>query len=82
MSQSEDAHRDLDRLLTRKCRRASSAVGVVKEILAIAKVDMREANVLDNWIADDDPAKAIYSEAYWKRRAFVKDLREFIAANS
>ena len=81
VSQSEDARREIDRLLTRKCNRADSAVGVVKEVYAIAKLDMKEANVLDNWIEDDDPTKAIYSELYWKRRALVESLREFIAAN-
>lgn len=81
VSQSEDARREVDRLLTRKCNRADSAVGVVREILAIAKIDMREANVLDNWIEDDHPTKAIYSELYWKRRALVESLREFVVAN-
>ncbi|MEM7501018.1 MAG: hypothetical protein AAF417_03190 [Pseudomonadota bacterium] len=79
VSQSDDARREIDRLLTRKCNRADSAVGVVKEVYAMAKLDMKEANVLDNWIADDDPTKAIYSELYWKRRALVESLRKFIA---
>ena len=81
VSQSEDARREIDRLLTRKCNRADSAVGVVKEMYAIAKLDMKEANVLDNWIEEDDPTKAIYSELYWKRRALVESLREFFVAN-
>ncbi len=79
MSQSDDAAREVDRLLTRKCDRAVSATAVVKEVLAIAKLDMREANALDNWIAEDDPTKSIYSERYQKRRELVKSLREFIA---
>ncbi len=81
VSHSHDARREIDRVLSRKCNRADSAVGVVREILAIAKLDMKEANVLDNWIAEDDPTKQIYSELYRKRRTFVKGLREFIAAN-
>ena len=56
-------------------------MSVVKEMYAIAKLDMKEANVLDNWIEEDDPTKAIYSELYWKRRALVDSLREFIVAN-
>ena len=80
MSQSEDASLEIDRLLTRKCNRADTATGVVKEVLAIAKLDMKEANVVDNWISEDDPTKAIYSERYRKIRAFVDTLREFIAA--
>lgn len=79
ISQSDDAAREIDRLLTRKCNRAVSAAAVVKEILTIAKLDMKEANTLDNWIAEDDPTKSIYSERYQKRRALVQSLREFIA---
>ncbi|MGI9234682.1 MAG: hypothetical protein ACR2RD_13695 [Woeseiaceae bacterium] len=82
MAQSDDAHREIDRVLTRKCNRADSCAGVVKEVLAIAKLDMREANTLDNWIPDDDPTKAIYSELYWKRRTLVESLQEFVAAAS
>lgn len=81
ISQSDDARRELDKQLTRRCHRADSAEGVVREILTIAKVDMKEANVLDNWISEDDPTKAIYSELYWKRRAFVDSLREFLLAS-
>lgn len=79
ISRSADADREIDRVLTRKCNRADSAQAVVKEILAIAKIDMKEANILENWIPEGDPTKAIYSERYWKRRSFVGDLREFVA---
>ncbi|MDJ0917176.1 MAG: hypothetical protein QNJ05_05375 [Woeseiaceae bacterium] len=76
---SSDAAREIDRLLTRKCNRADSAVAVLKEILTIAKQNMKSANWLDNATPDDDPTKAIYSELYWKRREFVSILRELIA---
>ena len=82
MSQSEDASREIDRVLTRKCNRADTATGVVKEVLAIARIDLKEANVLDNWISENDPTKAIYAERYRKRREFVDTMREFIAASS
>ena len=78
-AQSTDAHREIDRLLTRKCNRAESSQAVIREILAVAKLDMRETNTLDEWIPDDDPTKAIYSERYWKRRKLVEFLRAFIA---
>lgn len=81
VAQSDDARRELDKQLTRRCNRADSAEGVVREILAIAKIDLKEANVLDNWISEDDPTKPIYSELYWKRRAFVDSLREFLLAS-
>lgn len=78
VAMSSDANREIDRLLTRKCNRAESASAVVREILAAARTDMKTMNTLDNWIADDDPAKPIYAEAYWKRRKFVDDLRAFL----
>ena len=79
MRQSGDASHEIDRLLTRKCNRADSATGVVREVLAIAKLDMKEANTLDNSIPEDDPTKAIYSELYWKRRTLVKSLQELVS---
>lgn len=79
MAQSADAARELDRLLTRKCERAQTACDVIREILAVAKHDMREANWLDTAIADDDPAKSIYTDRYWKQREFVASLRLFLA---
>lgn len=80
VAQSADAHREIDRLLTRKCNRAESSQAVIKEILAVARLDMRDANTLDEWVPDGDPTKAIYSERYWKRREFVETLRAFIAS--
>lgn len=59
---------------------SETAQAVVKEILAVARLDMKEANALDNWISDDDPTKAIYSEMYWKSRRFVESLRQFLRA--
>ena len=79
ISQSADAGREIDRLLTRKCNRATSSQAVIKEILPIAKADMQTANFLDNEVPDDDPTKAIHSEMYWKKRELVASLREFLA---
>lgn len=81
MSVSQGAAREVDRLLTRKCNRAHTAVAVVREILAIAKLEMKEANVLDNLIADDDPTKPIYTQRYRRMRALVERLRAFNATH-
>jgi hypothetical protein len=54
----------------------------VKEMLAIAKLDMKTANSLDNLISDDGPTKAAYSQRYWKRRKLVDSLRDFIREES
>ncbi len=79
ITQSSDANREIDRLLTRKCSRAETAEVVIREILAVAREDMKAMNTLDNWIADEDPTKPVYSEAYRKRRKFVEALRALIA---
>ncbi len=81
VSQSHDAALEIDRLLTRECNRATTAVDVISEILAMAKLDMKETNVVDNWIAEDDPTKPIYAERYKKIRALVDSLRSFIATH-
>ncbi len=79
MSQSEEAAREIDRLLTRRCNRAGSAVAVTREILAEARSDMKETNRLDNQLPEDDPAKPIISELYQKKRKLVEALRGFVA---
>ncbi len=79
IAMSSDAALEIDRLLTRKCNRADSASAVLKEILLVAKQDMKSSNWLDNATPDDDPTKAIISEMYWKRRALVDRLRELAA---
>lgn len=78
MSQSEQAAREIDKLLTRRCNRADSAVAVVKEILAEARSDMKEANRLDNQVPEDDPAEPIISGLYQKKRKLVESMREFV----
>ncbi len=79
VSQSDDARREVDRLLTRRCNRAASAQAVVKEILEVAKGDLKAANMLDNDVGEDEPVKPVYSELYWKKRRLVDSLRKFLA---
>ena len=80
VAQSSSAGKEIDRLLHRRCNRATSASEVVRELLAVAKDELECSEFLMQE-APDEPCLQIVSELYEKKREFVEQLKVFVAEN-
>ena len=80
VAQSSAAGQEIDRLLYRKCNRATTAREIIEELLAVARADMKSAAFLARE-APDEPCEQIVSELYEKKRVVVDRLKAFLAAN-
>ncbi|MEM9057680.1 MAG: hypothetical protein AAGD86_09395 [Pseudomonadota bacterium] len=77
VAQSDDARRDYDRLLTRRCNRATTAQAVVRELLDTAQNDLELTQMLDDG-NPDDPVNALIGDLCENKRRFVERLRAFL----
>ena len=80
VAESSTAAREIDRLLHRRCNRATTAGEIVRELLAVAREDMKSAAFLARE-APDEPSREILEELYDKKRDVVERLKGFVATN-
>lgn len=80
VAESSTAAQEIDRLLYRRCNRATTAGEIVRELLAVAREDMKSAAFLARE-APDEPSREILEELYDKKRDVVERLKGFLATN-